>query len=715
MTPPRDSDTGPPERDPDTGQSAARARENARDREQELRAGGAAAGIGSGAAFGGIEGAAVGAALEGGKSAGDSIRSDAEKHTTSRDRTGSDTRRAGASGTKQGSETGTTSRGAGAATKASSTARNTKSAMNVAAASSKREMAARGAGEAMKRSGSSTVKAAGTVLSEDGTMRDKAQQGAALAAGAAAATAASSTGVGTIGAKAAAEVTTRVVGSQAAQKHGWKVLLAVTAIALAPLLIVSSLMLIAIPVAAISVTSSLQDENTASGVCGPGNGGVVQLVGNGIEEKAWNYLTESGWSEKQAAGIMGNIWRESRFNPFAAETGGAPDVSSGWGLVQWTAGRHAAIRDAVQAQPELADLYVGTSNLFALPETVTPAEADAMTLFQLQYITTELTTNEKAAGDHLRQQQTVFDATISFESKYERSADWENYDTYGRAAINERVGAAKSYYNLFGSGLDVRLSAGEFAAFESSGGGSITAGGNGGTVAHSAATGATGATGAAGSAVTTSASDPCGQAGTLAASQFPQCSTNTNPACVNMGYFRQNSVGFTCAPGTTDAGTAVGYHEGDRFTIRLCNLDRTLDANGRPVQVNAIMSKQFVAWDQAMVEAGFAPVYTSTYRTPAKQMELAGANAASIGYSNHQFAAAFDISGLGASYSRHNCGGYAEDGACQVPAGGNQELWDAMHRIGLQHGLYIHDEEFWHIEFTPSGLESRSRPIPYEY
>src|SRR5699024_8191204 len=98
--------------------------------------------------------------------------------------------------------------------------------------------------------------------------------------------------------------------------------------------------------------------------------GPEQVVGSDIEEKSWNYLRGAGYSEQQTAGALGSLEHESHFNPFIAEgVSGTPTVSTGWGMAQWTADRHAAIRDAVIA--ELGDrFYVAAPSMGQLPETM---------------------------------------------------------------------------------------------------------------------------------------------------------------------------------------------------------------------------------------------------------------------------------------------------------------------------------------------------------
>lgn len=72
-----------------------------------------------------------------------------------------------------------------------------------------------------------------------------------------------------------------------------------------------------------------------------GSGSATILEGNDNVEKVWNYLVgQMGYSPKQAAGVMGNIQRESGFDPQIIQGGGTTKnprgITAGWGLIQWT-------------------------------------------------------------------------------------------------------------------------------------------------------------------------------------------------------------------------------------------------------------------------------------------------------------------------------------------------------------------------------------------
>lgn len=97
------------------------------------------------------------------------------------------------------------------------------------------------------------------------------------------------------------------------------------------------------------------DDDSSSGACMENPGGGT-ISGSENLERAFNYLVSAGYSKEMAAGIAGNLQSESAgANPGLAEYGyasqwgwGVPDSRlRGWGIVQWTWGRHAKVRDYV--------------------------------------------------------------------------------------------------------------------------------------------------------------------------------------------------------------------------------------------------------------------------------------------------------------------------------------------------------------------------------
>ncbi|MEE1652172.1 hypothetical protein V1260_15425 [Brachybacterium sp. J144] len=211
----------------------------------------------------------------------------------------------------------------------------------------------------------------------------------------------------------------------------------------------------------------------------------------------------------------------------------------------------------------------------------------------------------------------------------------------------------------------------------------------------------------------------------------PAVGTGTNCAgpAGGEGIPDQNSLGdpstdIACPEGTTDLGVHDGAFKGARVPIRLCSITGTVctgsdcregDLGGLArgeVVINARYAPYFQAWLATLRSQGYDPVFSSSFRSWASQARISGggsnANAAVKGRSHHQTGGAVDVSGLPGSYNKNQCTGKTSDGACMTSG----DLWAAMHAAGLQHGLSVHDQEFWHFEFLLSG-EHRGRTNPF--
>ena len=80
--------------------------------------------------------------------------------------------------------------------------------------------------------------------------------------------------------------------------------------------------------------------------CKLSNKGPGVIAGSEITEKVWNYLRTAGLPAVQAAGIMGNIYGESGFNPDLVEHGNG----IGFGLCQWSFGRRTELENFARSQ-----------------------------------------------------------------------------------------------------------------------------------------------------------------------------------------------------------------------------------------------------------------------------------------------------------------------------------------------------------------------------
>lgn len=129
------------------------------------------------------------------------------------------------------------------------------------------------------------------------------------------------------------------------------------------------------------------------------------LVGSDNASKIWNFLIGKGLKPEQAAGVMGNLYQESKFNPSAQQDGIAdpfPKANVGFGLAQWTSpGRQNNLSAFGKEQNKpLVDLGL-----------------------QLDFLWRELSTSYKNALNSLQQASTARDATFVFHRDFEKSAD----------------------------------------------------------------------------------------------------------------------------------------------------------------------------------------------------------------------------------------------------------------------------------------------------
>jgi len=129
--------------------------------------------------------------------------------------------------------------------------------------------------------------------------------------------------------------------------------------------------------------------------------GGTTVTGTDPKSTIWNYFVAKNIPPFQIAGIMGNMQSESGFSPDIIEGGshGPMPTSRGYGIVQWTPG--TKILPAANAQGKQ------------------PSDI----IFQLDFLWESLTTgSENQAGRILFATTNITDATLAFETKFERHA-----------------------------------------------------------------------------------------------------------------------------------------------------------------------------------------------------------------------------------------------------------------------------------------------------
>lgn len=128
------------------------------------------------------------------------------------------------------------------------------------------------------------------------------------------------------------------------------------------------------------------------------------------QRQAIAYFVSMGWTAPQSAGIVANLWTESRLNPEATGDGG-----QAYGIAQWHPDRQAGFAAIIGH-----DIRGST-----LEE-------------QLAYVHAELHGSEKAAGEALGACTTARDAGATVSRRYERPADTEG-EAARRGALAQSI------------------------------------------------------------------------------------------------------------------------------------------------------------------------------------------------------------------------------------------------------------------------------------
>ncbi len=173
-----------------------------------------------------------------------------------------------------------------------------------------------------------------------------------------------------------------------------------------------------------------------------------------------------------------------------------------------------------------------------------------------------------------------------------------------------------------------------------------------------------------------------------------------------VGSVYESSADVPCDSRTIDKGTADGYSNGTKITIRLCALPNTRDTDGSPLDnqyivVNSRVSGAFYAFNEAH-KARYGNYLTASegFRTMGEQQYFyncyvsgscnGGNLAASPGYSNHQMGLAVDF----------NTGGFynGNTGLCTWIGGSCYLNSDFLSEFGLKDGRNFGSPENWHVE-----------------
>lgn len=176
---------------------------------------------------------------------------------------------------------------------------------------------------------------------------------------------------------------------------------------------------------------------TYQSTCSAGSG---MLRGANTKEKIWNFFIGNDLTPEQAAGLMGNIQKESNFIPVNWQAGESTDIwdgdsGEGWGLVQWDGGRRPQVLETIRKEkPHLEKYTEYKYQAIAEPNADFPqADFDEMLLFLLDYMMQE-SMDRPTSADHfpgsadyewprMKEQPTLRDATLFWERNFEVSGD----------------------------------------------------------------------------------------------------------------------------------------------------------------------------------------------------------------------------------------------------------------------------------------------------
>ena len=149
-----------------------------------------------------------------------------------------------------------------------------------------------------------------------------------------------------------------------------------------------------------------------------------------IEYKVWTGLRAAGYSEITVAGTMGNIYRESGFDPSVVEKGNG----IGFGLIQWSFGRRTAIEQYAAskgADPNTAELQIEWLLKECDPNDSSYAWMNSSTSYD----------GKSWSYDDWKNATDIESATRAFMFCFERPAN--------ASSLQKRVDAAKGYYEEF--------------------------------------------------------------------------------------------------------------------------------------------------------------------------------------------------------------------------------------------------------------------------
>lgn len=193
--------------------------------------------------------------------------------------------------------------------------------------------------------------------------------------------------------------------------------------------------------------------------CAAFSGSAVSLTGSNTVEKSWNYLKSRGVPDKINAALVGNFTHEAQV-PWIAEyaypnppagwvtglyrgRGSTPESSvGGWGVAQWSFGRHAALKKFVIEK--LGPSYYVSQHTKGTP-ALDPEKTDQLLAVQLEFAIKELSTAYRSVYQAARNASSAAEASKIITTRYEIPAN-----TSTKAA--QRAPAATEIFNKYSTG-----------------------------------------------------------------------------------------------------------------------------------------------------------------------------------------------------------------------------------------------------------------------
>ena len=191
------------------------------------------------------------------------------------------------------------------------------------------------------------------------------------------------------------------------------------------------------------------NNTTSNGVTNTSTSGNIELTGNDVAEKVWNYFKSLNYSDAAVAGIMGNLYQESRMDPTRLQGG---DHGPAAGIAQW--------EDYDKRSSRWLNLN-NRANKKGVPWT------DLKT--QLEFLQDELESTDmknrfsgKTSPSNLSKAGTT---AISFED-WKNTTDVENatrqfeaaFERAGTPAMDTRLSAANTYLSKYGGTAGTSIS-----------------------------------------------------------------------------------------------------------------------------------------------------------------------------------------------------------------------------------------------------------------